>query len=517
MLGRAARALDEELNLEYLAQIAEHEDARIDRLVADRPPSGRLEVSIVVPTHGIALPYVRELIESVERQTYANWQLCFCDDGDTEREVSDHLAALARNRPDRFRYARHPQNLGIAAATRTALTLVTGELVAFVDADDTLHRRALEAVVSRFDADERVDFVYTDHDTASDLGFRRGPIAKPGFCPELLQSVNYVNHLVVVRKRCLDRCEGAFADETSGSQDWDLCLRLAGVARRVSHVPAVLYHWRARPGSIAAGGGAKPWVLDACVEMRGRHLRGVDARLCITPRRSDGHVYYEPDLRPDAELPSVRVVIVSGDGPSESEPPSVSYEGRVSTVELRLDDGITNRGLLERLRDRCDTDRDDLVWLIESGRPLPHGELSRMIAFAVQPPVGAVWPFHAQAQAACYTLQPGRDRVAPATQPLHPFARFSGNVLTGSIHGLLGRVEALRACLAHLDRASRSTGVDAGFWDRPAHPDSVGASMGLAMLATGKRNVACRGMVCDLRLGEASPPRALLPDSDPWL
>jgi hypothetical protein len=515
MLGRAVRALDQEVQFEYLAQIAEHEQAHIDRLVADHPPSGRLKVSIVVPTYRIAMTYIRELIASVEQQTYANWEMCFADDCDPERDVSDHLATQARARPDRIKYARHTSNRGVAAATRTGLTLVTGDLVAFVDADDLLHRRALEAVVSRFEAHERVDFVYTDHDTASDLGFRRSPIRKPGFSPELLQSVNYINHLVVVRRTCLDRCEGAFADETSGSQDWDLCFRLVGVARRVSHVPAVLYHWRSRAGSLAADRRAKPWVRESSVATQQRHMQRIDERLCVVLDTSGQHHLYEPALRSEVELPSVRVVVVSCATVEAAAPPPVAYGGQASTTALSYAEGMTNGGILDTLREQCGDDPEQLLWLIEPLRPVPQGDLSKLVAFAVQAEVGAVWPFRAEAIRQCYTLHPAADRLAQATHPVNVFSRYSGNVLTGPLHGMLIRAGTLRACADYLEELEPRSAVS-GFWERLAHLDSVGASIGLAALASGRRNVACRGMVCDLMLEEALLPRIILPASDPW-
>lgn len=515
MLARAVRALDEELNFEYLAQIAEHEQALIDGIVAGHPPTGRIKVSIVVPTYEVPMPYVRELIASVERQSYDNWELCFADDGDPLTDVADHLAGLARARPERFKYARHPENRGIAAATRTGLGLVTGDVVAFADADDLLHRRALEVVASRFEADPRVDFVYTDHDTTSDLGFRRAPIRKPAFSPELLQSVNYVNHLVVVRRSCLDRVEGAFADGTSGSQDWDLCYRLIDVARRVSHVPAVLYHWRGRPGSIAGDTYAKPWVHDACVLTRERHLTTLDPRLCVVPEESAHRFHYEPGLAPDIVLPPLRIVTVSSATTDNVVSPDVDYAGEVRRLALTLDETSTNADLLDRLRDACGDDPDALVWILEIARPVPEGTLDRLIAFAIQDAVGAVWPFRRELIRLCYTRHRSAPRLAQLTHSSNVFSRFSGNVLTGPLHGMLTRVGNLRAALDELARGDG--GADAELRERRAHVDSVGASLGLAMLAAGRRNVGCRGMMCDVDLDDASVPHALLPPRDPWI
>jgi hypothetical protein len=181
IVGRVARALDDELQLTYAAQCAKYEDDLIDRIVGPQPVPDDLKVSIVLPTYDVPLPYAKELVESIEGQTYGNWEVCICDDADPRVDVRNWLAGLVSERPDRFRMVRHPENRGIAEATRSAVALVTGDLVAFVDEDDLLHRRALEAVVSRFAADDEVDLVYTDNDRATDLGFRHGPVRKPAW------------------------------------------------------------------------------------------------------------------------------------------------------------------------------------------------------------------------------------------------------------------------------------------------------------------------------------------------
>jgi GT2 family glycosyltransferase/glycosyltransferase involved in cell wall biosynthesis len=48
-----------------------------------------------------------------------------------------------------------------------------------------------------------------------------------------------------------------------GSQDYDLALRTTELARRIGHIPKVLYHWRVLPGSTASSGHAKPASFEA--------------------------------------------------------------------------------------------------------------------------------------------------------------------------------------------------------------------------------------------------------------
>jgi GT2 family glycosyltransferase len=59
---------------------------------------------------------------------------------------------------------------------------------------------------------------------------------------------------------------GGFREGFDGSQDYDLVLRVTEQARRVVHIPEVLYHWRAVPGSAAADSTAKPYAYIAAMK-----------------------------------------------------------------------------------------------------------------------------------------------------------------------------------------------------------------------------------------------------------
>jgi GT2 family glycosyltransferase len=106
------------------------------------------------------------------------------------------------------------------------------------------------------------DLLYTDEDKIDFDGSLCDPYIKPDWSPEHLLSVMYVLHLLVVRKSVFLEVNG-FRPEYSGAQDYDLALRVSKIARRVHHVPEILYHWRKVEGSAAAEVDAKPYALSA--------------------------------------------------------------------------------------------------------------------------------------------------------------------------------------------------------------------------------------------------------------
>jgi GT2 family glycosyltransferase len=216
-------------------------------------------ISVLTPVFNAPASVLEEAIQSVLRQTYPNWELCICDDGTTCAETLDVLERY-RGVDWRLKIVRAPRNLNIARATNLAAEMATGEFVGFLDHDDVLEPDALEHIARGIMEDPAAAEIYTDEDKIEPDGRFTEPYLKPDWSPEQLLSVMYILHFMVVRKRLFLE-GGGLRHEYVGSQDYDLALRASARARRVLHVPRVLYHWRKLPGSAAAVVDAKPEAL----------------------------------------------------------------------------------------------------------------------------------------------------------------------------------------------------------------------------------------------------------------
>lgn len=253
-------------------EAVEPSESDLRRLRAEGDAAAGVTLSVVMPVFNPRLPHLEAAIDSVRSQSYARWTLCVCDDASTEPAVGALLERYARL-DSRIRVCRRDENGGIAAASADALALADGEFIALLDQDDRLPPWALhfvaDALVQRPDA----DLVYSDEDKLADDGTRFSPHFKPDWNPELLHSINYFGHLLVIRRSLVDRA-GGFRAGFDGSQDYDLilrCIRLT-VPERIAHVPAVLYHWRAARGSTARSVSAKPYAHEAGIRALRAHL-----------------------------------------------------------------------------------------------------------------------------------------------------------------------------------------------------------------------------------------------------
>lgn len=237
--------------------------------------------SVVVPLYRTPEKFLREMLESVVDQTYVNWELCLSDgSGDVGQTQIEQIVKEYQKQYANIRYIRSEKPLQIAENTNLALTLVSGDYIAFMDHDDTLTPDALyEAAkvivgeVERAGKSEEAenagraglapDLIYSDEDK---LDMKTGkyfmPHFKPDFNIDLLRSVNYICHLCIIKRELADRL-GGFLPEMSGAQDHDYILRAVEKTENIVHIPKVLYHWRSHENSTAENPKSKRYAFEA--------------------------------------------------------------------------------------------------------------------------------------------------------------------------------------------------------------------------------------------------------------
>lgn len=239
-----------------------------DGLAIQRKEAKKLEyqplISVVTPTYNTPTAYFKEMIESVQSQTYENWELVLVDDASPDETVRNLIKEWA-GQDSRIKYKFLEKGLHIAGATNVAIEQASGEFISLFDHDDVLRPDALYEIVVALNSNRDLDFIYTDEDKIIDSkSLRADPFFKPNWNQDFLYSVNYITHFTTIRKEILLQvgCEdGRF----NGAQDWELFLRITRSIDKdkIHHIPKVLYSWRVHPNSTAQSLGAKPYVLEA--------------------------------------------------------------------------------------------------------------------------------------------------------------------------------------------------------------------------------------------------------------
>lgn len=253
---------------DYASWVARHDTLTTEHLEDLRERAARLGpsaplVSVLLPVYQTPEAWLRRCIESVLAQAYPHWQLCIADDASPDPRVQDVLREYASTDP-RIQLERRAVNGHISEASNTALAMARGSHVALLDHDDELRPHALLEVAEVLAADPDVGLVYSDEDKIDVSGRRFDPYFKPDWDPDLLRGQNYLCHLTVLRT-ALVREVGGFRRGFEGSQDHDLVLRCSErlAPGQIRHIPRILYHWRAIPGSTALTRDAKDYAAEA--------------------------------------------------------------------------------------------------------------------------------------------------------------------------------------------------------------------------------------------------------------
>lgn len=218
-------------------------------------------MSILMPVFDPPVQFLDAAIRSVMDQAYANVELCIADDASTNPAVRE-LIEKWKLKETRIKVVYRAENGHISKASNSALELVNGDYIGFMDHDDTLAPDAIYQVVKRINSDRALDLLYTDEDKIDEQGHYCEPHFKPQWCPDHLLSRNYFGHMVVART-ALVRSVGGFREGFEGSQDYDLLLRLTERTQRIARIPRVLYHWRIHAGSLALSEDVKPYAYYA--------------------------------------------------------------------------------------------------------------------------------------------------------------------------------------------------------------------------------------------------------------
>lgn len=199
------------------------------------------KVSVVTGYYNRAAVLERT-ISSVLGQTFRDLDLVVFDDRSTD-DTAAALRELSEQYDDpRFRYVIHETNKGFVTGLRDAISETSGDYIAIQGSGDVSLPRRLERQVEFLDSHPDVGAVGCwYHNVQEDLGTRRlrTPVADSMTFEDLLGANVYSHGEVVIRRSVYEQV-GGYRTAFRFSQDRDLWLRIAKVAR-LATVPEPLY------------------------------------------------------------------------------------------------------------------------------------------------------------------------------------------------------------------------------------------------------------------------------------
>ena len=190
--------------------------------MSERAQKNSLTVSVIIPTCNRA-QWLPEVIDSVLKQTFHDFELIVVDDGST-----DETSLVLREYSESIRVI-HQENRGVSAARNRGIHESKGEIIAFLDSDDLWNPRKLEIQVEYMKANPDVMICQTE-----EIWVRRGVRVNPGkkhikcsgWIFDKMLPLCIVSPSAVMIRRSLFNEIGMFDESLPVCEDYDLWLRI---------------------------------------------------------------------------------------------------------------------------------------------------------------------------------------------------------------------------------------------------------------------------------------------------
>ena len=135
---------------------------KINDLIVKLLQNEKDKVSIILPSYNYGW-CITEAINSVLSQKYKNWELVIVDDGSEDNSV-EIIESYIKKSPDKIKLYFHDGkiNQGLAETYKLGLSKCSGELIAFIEADDIWKSDYLSSKIPIFDKYAEVGLVYNN-------------------------------------------------------------------------------------------------------------------------------------------------------------------------------------------------------------------------------------------------------------------------------------------------------------------------------------------------------------------
>ena len=218
---------------------------------------------------------LKELVRSLEDQTYGKWELCLADGSDEKHKGTGRFCRRKAERDPRIRYRRLAGDLSGPEKSREYLQMASGQYIGFLDQNGRLHPSALYEAMKAVD-EKKADFIYTDEAVFDKKpGNIRRFEYKPDFSPDLLRGYNYIRRFSVFSRELMEKAGGGFRPGYGECREYDLILRLTEKADEIVHIPEALYFRRRCPDSGSSAASAGPRTDETGKKALEDHLKRV--------------------------------------------------------------------------------------------------------------------------------------------------------------------------------------------------------------------------------------------------
>jgi glycosyltransferase involved in cell wall biosynthesis len=194
-------------------------------------------------------PFLREAVESILHQSFADFEFIIVDDAST-----DNTAKILDSYDDpRIVRLHNPANLGLTRSLNRGLNICRGEFIARQDADDVSLPSRLEVQLTYLEQQPEIGVLGIQMDIINELGDLVGKYEVPCSSAMIAWQLFFgrsLAHPTVMLRRALIETAGAYDPAFPYIEDFELWTRLIAITR-IENLNQTLYKYRSRAGSIS--------------------------------------------------------------------------------------------------------------------------------------------------------------------------------------------------------------------------------------------------------------------------
>lgn len=292
----------------------------------------RMLFSVVMSVDRPSLEHLKDAINSLQAQSYPNWELIIVGHIENTDPVFSYISELRESRID---FINLDTNMGAAGNTNAGIEHAHGDYIALLDQHDLLEPDILFHYARAIEQNPKTDVLYCDEDTYESSGDRfSSPLFKMDLNQDLLYSYNYIAHFLTISRNALERILLPTSD-VEDAQAYDITLKAIDVAQGVIHIPKVLYH-RRNNAIPTDPSNAEVTERSLCAGKKALEdhfaKRDISAKISIT----DVPFVYQTTYIPDAASSKISIIIPNKDHIDYLDPCLTSIFDSQTEIDIEI-------------------------------------------------------------------------------------------------------------------------------------------------------------------------------------
>lgn len=215
------------------------------------------EISVVMPVYNSSR-YLKEAIESILSQSYADFEFLIFNDGSTD----DSLSIIQSYKDKRIKLFSCKQKRGYVVHLNEGIRLAKGKYIARMDADDISLPQRFQKEIDFLERHKSIALVGCFGSIIDEKGMVTGSLPKPVGPKKIKETCLYYGphiHPTIMFRKDIVQEVGNYREEYLYTEDIDLYYRLIFSGYKTDNVPEYLFKYRVHPHSTNIHFKEKNW------------------------------------------------------------------------------------------------------------------------------------------------------------------------------------------------------------------------------------------------------------------